>query len=75
LPHEPIDQVLSCEAPWRSQPAFASGNVADVDDATDIRSITERRLLFLQSVIRIAIDRPCGFSSSFKERYGFTLFH
>jgi hypothetical protein len=24
---------------------------------------------------KLAIDRPCGFTSSFKERYGFILFH
>jgi hypothetical protein len=42
LPHGPIGPVLSREAPQGSLPAFASGDVVDGTDATDICSITEQ---------------------------------
>jgi hypothetical protein len=42
-----------------SQPAFASGDVVDVADATDIRSITEWHWLSPSSVIRTAIGASC----------------
>src|SRR5271169_829142 len=42
LPHRPIGPVLSREAPQGSLPAFASGDVVDGTDATDICSITEQ---------------------------------
>ncbi len=43
-------------------------------DATSICAITAQPSLLLISDTRIAIDRPCGFTSSFKERYGLALF-
>jgi hypothetical protein len=42
-----------------SQLAFASGDVVDAADATDIRSITERHSLSPSSVIRTAIGASC----------------
>jgi len=42
LSHVPICLVLSREAPQGSGPAFASGDVVNTNDATGIRSITER---------------------------------
>ena len=57
-----------------SQPAFASGDVVDVADATDIRSITEWHSLSPSSVIRTAIGASCDALSSCEERCGFTLF-
>jgi hypothetical protein len=58
----------------RSQPAFAFGDVVQVTNSTDIRSITERHLLFLFSFVRIAVGASCDARSPFGERYGFTLF-
>ncbi len=42
-----------------SQPAFAPGDVVDVTDATDIRSITERHSLSPSSVVRTAMGASC----------------
>jgi hypothetical protein len=42
LSQEPISPVLSREGPQGSLPAFASGDVADMSDATGISSITEK---------------------------------
>jgi hypothetical protein len=57
-----------------SPPAFASGDVVGVADATDIRSITERHSLSPSSVVRIAIGASRDALSPFGERFGFTLF-
>jgi hypothetical protein len=57
-----------------SQPAFASGDVVDVADATDIRSITEWHSLSPSSVIRTAVGASCDALSPCGERCGFTLF-
>jgi len=59
LPHEPISQVLSCEDHKGKSAAFASGDVVNVADATDIHSITEWHSLSPSSVIRIAIGASC----------------
>jgi len=74
LSHEPISQVLSREAPERSQHACAFSDVVGVANATDVPSITERHSLPLSSHTRIAVGRPYGFTSPCGERYGFTLF-
>jgi hypothetical protein len=55
----PICPVLSCEAPEGSQLAFAPGYVVGGNDATGIRSITERRLLPPSSHVRTAISPSC----------------
>ena len=55
LSHEPIYQAFSCEGPERRQPAFASGDVIQIADATGVRSIAERHSLFLSSDSRIAV--------------------
>jgi hypothetical protein len=60
LSPKPIDQVLSCAAPWGSLPAFAFGDVVDGTDATDICSITEQPSLSPRSPTRTAIDPPYG---------------
>ena len=57
-----------------SQPAFAPGDVVDVADATDIRSITERPSLSPSSVVRTAIGASRDALSPCEERCGFTLF-
>ncbi len=57
-----------------SQPAFAPGDVVDVADATDIRSITERHSLSPSSVVRTAMGASCDALSPCGERCGFTLF-
>jgi hypothetical protein len=57
-----------------SQPAFALGDVVDVADATDIRSITEWHSLSPSSVVRIAMGASCDALSPCGERCGFTLF-
>src|SRR5258708_38611088 len=56
-----------------SQPAFASGDVVDDADATDIHSITEWHSLSPSSVIRTAIGASCDALSPCGERCGFTL--
>jgi hypothetical protein len=66
--------VLSWEAPEGSQLAFASGDVVNGNDATDIRSITERHSLSPTSHVRIAIGASCDVLSFVRERYGFILF-
>jgi hypothetical protein len=50
----PICLVLSCEAPEGSQLVFAAGNVVSENDATGIRSITERHSLSPSSHVRTA---------------------
>jgi hypothetical protein len=49
----------------RSQPAFAFGDVVQVTNSTDVRSITERHSLFLFSVVRIAVGASCDALSLF----------
>jgi hypothetical protein len=57
-----------------SLPAFASGDVVNMTNATDIRSITEWHSLSPSSLIRTAIGPPCDALSPCGERCGFTLF-
>jgi hypothetical protein len=57
-----------------SLPAFASGDVVDVADATDICPITEQHSLSPSSVIPTAIGPSCDALSPCGERCGFTLF-
>src|SRR5260370_13429960 len=57
LPREPIDKVLSREAPERSQPAFAFVDVVPVVNSTDIRTVTESPSLPLPSHKRITLPR------------------
>ena len=57
-----------------SQPAFAPGDVVDVTDATDIRSITERHSLSPSSVVRTAMGASCDALSPYGGRCGFILF-
>ena len=54
-----FSRVKHHEGKSGSLPAFASGDVVNVTDATDIRSITEWHSLSPSSVIRTAIDAPC----------------
>jgi len=65
---------LVCSTIKGSLPAFASGDVVDAADATDIHSITEWRSLSPSSVIRTAIGPSCDVLSPCGERWGFTLF-
>jgi hypothetical protein len=58
-----------------SLPAFASGDVVDMANATDIYSITEQHSLPPSSVVRNAIGPSCDVLSPCEERCGFTLFH
>src|SRR5215472_4668416 len=73
LSHESIPQVLSCEGPRKRLPAFASGNVVDVADATGIHAVTAWHSLLFLSHSRNAIVPPYGVSTLSRERYGFIL--
>jgi hypothetical protein len=71
----PCTQISTIFGEWLGpSPAFASGDVVDVADATDIRSITERHSLSPSSVIRTAIGASCDALSPCGERCGLTLF-
>src|SRR5260370_2389995 len=75
LPREPIDQVLSREAPERSQPAFAFGDVVPVGNATDIRSVTEWPSLPLPSHTRITYLPQVAFAEENSEYWIWHLTH